>query len=278
MINYLLDVSWLLYKGYFSSNSIWEDNPELHFLVRKLESLLQRKDAIVHLCIDGFNTKGKRLLGESYKAGRHQEGAYNVYQGLASFLKLLNNDRIKTYYNKDLESDEIIFTLSRKLNGRKKIISGDKDIFQALCDDVVIDCGGSFVITTESYKLEYADKFFSIEPIRLPIYRAIVGDASDTLKPPVPRFPHKLAAKIAKELDYNGEIPSIECIKAISNSCKESELRWLDKLYEAYDKFSTNFEIMKLNVVDVPLHEQYNYNEIELSEFLKSKIDKLNSI
>lgn len=56
MINYLLDVSWLLYKGYFSSSSIWEDNPELHFLVRKLENLLQRKDAIVHLCIDGFNT------------------------------------------------------------------------------------------------------------------------------------------------------------------------------------------------------------------------------
>lgn len=278
MIHYLIDTSWLLYRGYYSSAKIWEDNPELHFLTKKLDSLLQRSDAIVHLAIDGYNTKGRRLLGENYKAGRHEEGSYNVYNGLASFLKLLNNDRIKVYYNKNLESDEIIFTLSRTLDGRKKIISGDKDIFQALAPNVIIDNGGDLAITDESYKLEYADKFFGIDPIRLPIYRAIVGDSSDTLKPPVPRFPHKLAAKIAKDVAYAGHTPTIDDIKAISKAYKDSEKKWLDKLFEAHSAFAINFDIMKLNVVTDSLNEPYDYKEIELTTFLKSKILKLNSL
>lgn len=278
MIYYLIDTSWCLYRGFYSVAKIWEDNPELHFLVKKLESLLQRPDSIICLALDGFNTKGRRLLGEKYKAGRHEEGSYNVYQGLASFLKLLNNDRIKVYYNKNLESDEIIFTLSKTLEGRKKIISGDKDIFQALAPNVVIDNGGDLAITDESYKLEYADKFFGIDPIRLPIYRAIVGDSSDTLKPPVPRFPHKLAAKIAKEVEYTGDTPTIDAIKTISTSYKGSEKKWLTKLFEAYSLFAINFDVMKLNVVTDPLNEPYEYKEIELSEFLKSKILKLNNL
>lgn len=278
MIHYLIDTSWVLYRGYYALSHIYEDNPELHFLTKKLDSLLQRSDAIIHLALDGYTIKGRRLLGEKYKENRHAEGSYNVYSGLASFLKLLNNDRIKVYYNKNLESDEIIFTLSRTLEGRKKIISGDKDIFQALAPNVVIDNGGDLAITDESYKLEYADKFFGIDPIRLPIYRAIVGDSSDTLKPPVPRFPHKLAARIAKEVVYNGLVPTIDEIKVISTTYKDSEKKWLNKLFEAYSAFATNFEIMKLNVVTDSLNEPYEYKEIELSEFLKSKILKLNSL
>lgn len=275
---YLVDTSNILYRGYYSSKAIWDDNPELHYLCKKLESLLQRKDAIICLCLDGYLTKGKMLMNEKYKEGRHQEDSYNIYEGLSSFIKLLHNDRIKVFYNKHLEADEVIFTLSKKLEGRKKILSSDKDIFQALSEDVVIDNGSNYIISEESYKLEYAEKFFGIEPARLPIYRAITGDASDTLKPPVLRFPHKLAAKISKEVPYNGTIPSIEDIKNISKDYSSSELKWINKLIECYQAFNVNFEIMKLNVVDDSLDESYDYKEVELSPFLKSKIIKLNNM
>ena len=111
MIHYLMDVSWILYRGYFTAKAIWDEYPEIHFLCKKITSLLERKDVILHLCIDGCNVKGKNLLTEQYKSGRRQEGSYNVYLGLSAFIHLLNNDRIKVYFNNNYEADELIFTL-----------------------------------------------------------------------------------------------------------------------------------------------------------------------
>lgn len=269
----------MLYRGYYAMQNIWTDYPELHFLAKKIDSWLSGTENIVHLCLDGYNIKGKQLLGENYKAGRHQEGGYNVYSGLSSFIHLLNHPRIKIYYGTAYESDEIIFTLSRTLDGRKKIVSGDKDIFQALKKDVVIDNGKDYVITEESYKLEYADKFFEIEPYRLPLYRAIVGDPSDTLKPPVPRFPHKLAARFAKQIEYTGNVPTVAQITSFKDQCNNTELKWIDRLVEAYKSFEINFDIMKLNVInESKLNDEYKYPCVELSDFLTSKILKLNEI
>ena len=280
MIHYLCDTSWLLYRGYYSCSKIWEEYPEIHFLCKKIESLLTRKDAFIHLALDGCNTKGRRLLGENYKSNRCRDGERSVYEALSTFIKVLHNDRIKIYYNTNYESDEILFTLSRTLEGRKKIISGDKDILQALKQDTVIDNGSNRIITEESYKFEYADKFFEIDPEKLPIFRAIAGDASDTLKPPVARFPRKLAARIVKELDYSGECPTVAQLNNLiaSDNYKESETNWIRKLISAYDSFKLNFEIMKLNVISQPLNENYNYPEVEFSDFLKSKIDHLNTL
>lgn len=277
MIHYLVDVSWILYRGYHSCSKVWSEHPEIHFLCKKLESLLSRKDARIALALDGYDTKGKRLC-ENYKAGRHQEGSYNVYSGLYSFIKLLNNERISVYYNKCYESDEIIYTLSKTLDGRKKIISGDKDLFQSLSKDVVIDNGNNLIITEESYKYDYADKFFEIEPRKLPIFRAIAGDQSDKLKPPVARFPRKLAAKIVKDLEYNGGCPTIEQLNNISINYSDTEKNWVNKLIDSYQLFSINFEIMKLNVISESLSCEYKYPEVEFSDFLKSKIERLNTL
>lgn len=278
MLHCLLDVSWLLYKGYYSSSHIWDEYPEIHFLIKKIASLLSRKDVTVHLCLDGYDIRGKKLLGENYKAGRHQEGSYNVYAGLASFIKLLNNNRIKVYYGTKYESDEVIYSLSKTLEGRKKILSGDKDLLQSLSEDVIIDNGGKFVITSESYKHEYADKFYGIDPIKLPLYRAICGDSSDTLKPPVPRFPHKLAAKLITEFEYNGTIPSKEQLLELSANYSDTEKKWINRLIDSYENFKINFDIMKLNIITDSLSDEYKYKEVEFSNFLKSKIEKLNSL
>jgi 5'-3' exonuclease len=259
---------------------VWQEYPELHFFAKKLTGLLARKDSIIHLCLDGRNPKGRRLLGENYKAGREKSGERSVYEGLSSFVHLLHNDRIKIYYNENYESDEIIYTLSKTLDGRKKILSGDKDLLQSLDKDTVIESFKGLITTEESYKYEYADKFFEVEPRKLPIFRAIAGDASDTLRPPVTRFPRKLAAKIVESLDYDGNCPTVEQLNSIANSSdfSDSEKKWVAKLIEAYKPFSTNFDIMKLNVITDDLtHNKYNYAEVELSDFLKSKIEKLNT-
>lgn len=280
MIHYLIDTSWCLYRGYYAMQHVYQEFAELHYITKKIESLLKRTDAIVHLCLDGRNTKGKRLLGDQYKAGRVlEEGGYNVYNGLSSFVKLLHNDRIKVYYNHNYESDEIIYTLSRTLDGRKKILSGDKDLLQSLNKDTVIESFKGLITTEDTYKAEYADKFFEIEPRKLPIFRAIAGDASDTLYPPVKRFPRKLAAKIVNMIDYDGTCPSIEQLKSVAVDFSDSEKKWVSKLIEAYKPFSINFDIMKLNVITDNLTDnEYQYPEVDLGDFLRSKIERLNTL
>lgn len=278
MVNYIIDVSWMLYRGYFSAKNIWENYPEIHFLTKKLNSLLQNKDVVIHLCLDGYMTKGKRILGENYKSGRHQNDGYNVYKGLATFVSLLNSDRIKLYYNPNYESDELIFTLSRTLDGRKKIMTGDKDLLQSLKKDVVIEMGKGPIITEESYKFGYEDKFFGIDPIKLPLFRAICGDPSDTLYPPVARFPHKLAARIVNDIVYNGNLPDKQELLDISKNYTDTEKNWINKLIIAYDKFNTNFEIMKLNVITDDIRMKYSDPKFEFDDFLTHKITELNKL
>lgn len=279
--HYLVDVSWMLYRGYYAAGHVWEEFPEIHFLVKKIESWLSRQDTVVHLALDGWNTKGKRLLGEQYKSGRHQGVCvYNVYTGLATFVSLLHTDRIHVYFNNDYESDEIIFTLSRTLEGRKRIISGDKDLLQSLKPDVIIESAKGLITTHESYIYEYADKFLEVPPEKLPIFRAIAGDPSDSLKPPVPRFPHKLAAKLINTIDYNGECPTIEQLNNLKSSgnYSDSELRWIDKLIESYTPFNLNFNVMKLNVITDDISNKYRDSDVEFSDFLKQKVLHLNTI
>lgn len=287
MIHYLIDTSWFLYRGHFACASIWNEYPELHYLIKKLESILSsRTDCDIYLCIDGYSVKGRRLLGESYKADRNinKNNSYNVYIGLSTFIKLLNNKRIHVYYNSNYESDEIIYTLSKTLDGRKKILSGDKDLLQSLDKDTVIESFKGLITTEDSYKYEYADTFFEIEPNKLPIFRAIAGDVSDSLKPPVARFPRKLAAKIVKSLEYDGSCPTIDQLRSVSKDFIANEKKWVDKLIESYKLFSINFDIMKLNIIDDDLITNINdeyyskYQLVEFSDFLKSKIERLNTL
>ena len=110
-------------------------------------------------------------------------------------------------------------------------------------------------------------KFHAVEPKRLPVYRAIVGDASDNLRPPTPRFPKELAARIATEIEYHGEIPTKEQLQNLFNSenyqnLSKSKKNNLASLLENYSAFSTNFEIMKLNVYNDLDHPYLKENPV----------------
>ena len=52
----------------------------------------------------------------------------------------------------------------------------------------------------------------------------------------------------------------------------------MDKLITAYDKFSINFDIMKLNIIEDDLNCEYYKDSITISDFLRSKIERLNTL
>lgn len=245
MISYLLDTSWLLYKGYFAFPD--KEYSEIFFLLSKIKQCLKQGE--VYLCLDGLHPKG-RVLNESYKENR--EHKYNVYQKLSGVLYSLQNlSHVHIKFNDLLEADEVIFSLTRLLEGKKVILSGDNDLLQSLNEDVRIDRGKE-VISEDYYKMLMAEKFYSIPPIQLPIYRSIVGDSSDNIKSVVSRFPHKLAARIATELPYNGSVHSIESLNWFKTdsvfALSSTEKKWVDRLIERHSEWQKSFSIMKLDV------------------------------
>lgn len=246
MNNILIDVSNYLYIGYYAYST--RICGEVFYLLTIINSFLYGSNNHIYLCLDG-TPKGKRL-SKDYKSNR-DHGKINVYRYLPQLVYLLQNlHRVHISYNPNLEADEVIFSLTRILEGNKLILSRDNDLLQALRDDTEIQHKGK-IINEQYYLKEMFQKFHSVTPSRLPVYRAIVGDSSDNLKPIVPRFPKDLAAYIAENIPYDGTAPTkeqmdvfIDSIPKLTKSKKEK----LASLLENYSTFSINFEIMKLNV------------------------------
>lgn len=247
-MNYLLDTSNLLYKGFYS----YPNHPcaEVFYLLSKIKSFLQTSNnSHVYLCIDG-KPKGK-CIDENYKANRIKEGV-SVYRHLPQVIYMLQGlHRVHIKYNPELEADEVIFSLSRLLDNPCVIVSTDNDLLQALNNKVEI-LRKDIIINEEYYRAEMFSKFHSVNPERLPVYRAIVGDVSDNLKPPVPRFSKEIASDLANSISYNGEAPSKETIieyrKSREKELSEARLKSIDRLIDNYNLFKSNFEIMKLSV------------------------------
>lgn len=246
MKHILIDTSNLLYRGYYSFPN--HSCGEIFYTLTTIRSFLSCSDTSVYLCLDG-KPKGKQI-NEEYKANRNH-GDISVYRYLPQLVYMLQPlNRVFIKYNPDLEADEVIFSLTRILEGSKLIVSTDNDLLQSLRDGIEIQRQNK-IINEQYYREEMNQKFHSVTPSRLPIYRAIVGDTSDNLKPPIPRFPKELAALIAESLDYNGEAPTREQIKGLLDSLDDLTKAKKEKiklLIENYNMFKSNFEIMKLNV------------------------------
>ena len=80
-------------------------------------------------------------------------------------------------------------------------------------------------------------------------------------------------------INYNGNLFSIEDIRSLSSDYTSSDKKWIDKLICSYESLKLNFDIMKLNVItDNITDNEYDFPIVEFSDFLKSKILKLNTL
>lgn len=248
MNNILIDTSNILYIGYYS----FPNHPcgEVYHTLSTIRSFLTKPNTHVYMCLDG-KPKGKSL-NENYKANR-EHGEVSVYRYLPQLVYILKDlNRVHIAYNPNLEADEVIFSLTRILEGNKLILSTDNDLLQSLKEDTEIQRKGK-IINEEYYRENMREKFHSVSPSRLPIYRAIIGDTSDNLAPIVPRFPKDMAAIIAESVPYDGTVPTKEQMIEVCKLFKditENKKAKLQSLINNYSAFQTNFEIMKLSVYE----------------------------
>ena len=216
-------------------------------------------EAVIIICED-LGSNNRKELNEDYKAGRTRLFSFDK---LFDFEKALLSDVPETYfcYVDNYEADDVIFSISKiKDYGNEFIIfSGDNDMLQALDDTtkIVRKIKGNLFEVEITEGCEYYNKSYEgLRPEQIPVFRAIIGDSSDNLKPIIPRFPKKIAKLYASNK-----------LEEVKLSDKEKE--WASKIInEGFSAFETNLSIMKLKKLKVMVRGKVPHKSIPASVYL----------
>lgn len=220
---------------------------------------LQNKfpDQQVVLCLDSMQSWRKDKHPE-YKANRERitEGSYWMRLGaFQKFLKCVYYTAGKTKY----EADDIMFTLSRTQEGPHYIYTNDKDLLQAINDNVkVLKSFASKLYLWDIAAVK--EKYYSLKPEFLPEFRAFVGDGSDNLFG-VPRIKKAFLAQLITWAHDNGI--SLHCMLGEIATAEWSENMRGDIItFIESGIFDRNYELMKLTTVpDIQIIEPISDDE-----------------
>lgn len=249
----LIDTSWVIHRAWWTHKDLkvkllnGDKLPSGHLygLTRLLKSItLGYPEADIYLCLDGRAKHGK-MLSSSYKANRTPGTVSTAFDDLGVMLECSYAYGINVSYHPDLEADEVISYLVDKYSKEyEKVIiyAGDNDMLQLLGDNVYVSTklrSGKFeLVSRESYLKDEKMfiKYQGVEPSKLPLYRAFVGDSSDNLSG-YPRIRKKLVKEI---VDKYSSLENI--VLGIANK----DPLFADGMQSYVETLISNYRIMKL--------------------------------
>ena len=238
----LVDFSWLFVRLFYVNNT---NREHIQGTIRYISMLANIFDK-AYVILDGKNgsVKKKELLS-TYKEGRTDKE--EIYCNFKETIEtLVTKDNIVICRNNDREADEVIAAIATKFNRthRITIFSGDKDMLQlAYLPNITIANalkGGKVVKVTRD---EILDKFKISKLEDVLKLRVFKGDASDKIKPPIPRFMKKhidnvISLWVTNDLNEN-------IFNYIIDNIKDEKVK--AKLINAKDNIFLNYELMNLN-------------------------------
>ncbi|MDT8368004.1 MAG: DNA polymerase I [Longimicrobiales bacterium] len=213
---FLIDAYALIYRAYFAfiqrplTNSRGENTSAAFGFARFLEDLRDtwKPDylAIVFDAGDSFRDE----MYEEYKATR-EKMPDDLRASLAQIRRMVEAYNDPVIELEGYEADDVIGTLSLQAKTRgieSVIVSGDKDFYQLIDEDVVLlnpGRGGPTGVATEWVGLDSADRKFGIPPSQVVDYLALIGDSADNV-PGAPGVGPKTASKLLERYGTLEEI------------------------------------------------------------------------
>lgn len=206
---FLVDAYALIYRSYFAfiqrplTNSKGENTSAAFGMAQFLEALRDDFEpdylAIVFDAGDSFRDE----VYPEYKATREKmpDDLSASLDGIRRMVEAYNDPVVEL---EGYEADDVIGTLSRiaKEQGIESVIvSGDKDFYQLIDEDVALmnpGRGGPTGVNAEWVGVENASDKFGIPPERVVDYLALIGDSADNV-PGAPGIGPKTAVKLLEE-------------------------------------------------------------------------------
>lgn len=282
----ILDASYHMYRFAFAHKMLSiNDNgmtiPTGHIYgFLKMICYLRRKfeNPAIIIAIDGYD-KERKEENSDYKANRETKEV-KVHASTGDIIKMCALMKgVYISYNGSYEADDTIYNISRTMDKLFKknnidrniyIYAQDKDIMQCINDKIVMirkfGEGNKWMDKADIATIDTVKETFNgVSPDKIAMFRSIAGgDSADNIKGYM-RFSKKMAAIIAEEciITDNAIIPpNNEFIDRNPNIFK-----YLDIINSDFDKFRSNYAIMKMKEYDFTIRIPTPGNAAELIEY-----------
>lgn len=252
---FLVDFSWVLYKSFYAfdslatviDNKIVKTGTMFGFVNFMSTFMTNYPGGQLCFCLDSpVNYKVNKY--SFYKANRSKRaGVHELHREILRLLKLFPNVGIVSA--EGYEADDLIYTeaLEHLVDKKVVVFSGDDDLLQLLAYPNIKIIRTMSLRETVPLDVDYVIKKFGVPPENLLLYRAIIGDTSDNIKPVLPRFPRALAVEIAK-------VRTLDAVKSLNPDSLKYKALIAD---ENFAKLVINYELMSL--CNVPTDQIYSY-------------------
>ncbi|MDY6856712.1 MAG: DNA polymerase I [Thermodesulfobacteriota bacterium] len=263
---FLVDGSSYIYRAYFaignlSTSTGFPTNAIFGFCKMLLKVIKDHKPDYLAVV---FDTKGSTFRHEIYK--EYKSNRPTMPDDLAlqvPYIKdIVDGFNIPALEVAGFEADDIIGTLSKewgKERGEVIIITGDKDMFQLITENVTV----FDTMKDAQYGVKEIMDRFCVEPHRLVEIMGLAGDTSDNI-PGIPGIGEKTAIELIREF---GTIENL-----IDNVERVSGKRRKENILEFADTARLSKELATIDTA-VPL--PYDFKAFTLSEPDMEKIEKI---
>jgi DNA polymerase-1 len=267
----LLDGHSLAYRAFFalppenfSTTTGQPTNAVYGFTAMLINVLRDEQPTHVAVAFDRGEPTFRHEQFVDYKANRRETPA-DFRSQLGLIFEVLDALGIGRLSVPGYEADDVIATLATQAQAQDMsalIVSGDRDVFQLISDDVTVLKTGRGVSETTRFTPEVLMETYGLTPAQYPDYAAIRGDSSDNL-PNIPGVGEKTAAKWIIEFGS---------LAQLVDRVDEVKGRAGDKLREHLAGVLRNRQLTEL-VKDVPL--EVTPQELSPAPWDREKINQL---
>ncbi len=280
----IIDGSSYLYRAFYAlpnlKTSTGLNSGAIHGFANMLNRIISEYAPKYLLMI--FDAKGKTFRHEiysEYKANRNSMPS-ELSEQTGAIIELVKAYGIKVIQESGVEADDVIASVAKQIKIEKSqiiISSGDKDLAQLVCSDVVLMNNFDSKILDQDGVI---DKF-GVKPNQIFDYLCLVGDTSDNI-PGVPKVGPKTAATLlAKYENLDNIIANSSDLKGKLRENIESSIETIElakKLVRLKDDLTlsiTPSELQERKIDEKKLQNIISKYELKsLSQKLNIKVEK----
>jgi len=229
----LIDGNNLLYRSHFGRPQQNDSKGPIQGIAGLVDMVLQRylqwRPKSMVVCWDSPAKTFRHQLYPAYKATRKPKPAELLDQ-IPRAKKALENLRITQVEVGGYEADDIIGTLAAKSNDFVRIVSGDRDMFQLINRNVMVDYLRARK-SSQQFTLFKHEEAYGIDPGQWVDFKALVGDPSDNISG-VPGIGEKTVWPLLKQgltlkdlLEYPNALP-VKASKMLTEFKDQAILSW----------------------------------------------------
>jgi len=180
----LIDANNLLVKSFYGRQPLYDTKGRPIHAVSGIVNWALKfhhayKPKMIIACWDSIGPTFRHQLYPAYKATRKPKPPELLDQILRA-KKALENLNISQLEVSGYEADDIIGTLAAKSNDFIRIVSGDRDMFQLINRNVMVDYLRSRK-ASQQFNLFEHEEAYGIDPGQWVDFKALVGDTSDNI-------------------------------------------------------------------------------------------------